>query len=121
MLSAPSYPVACGRGIVNRNAAQSAAWVGISVAQSKLVRLDDEMLAAYGTARPGGTDPESVTAALLETLTELLERCPEDHWLHHGSIRPDSMRGGKRRGNRYQVALFFEPRARPRQREGNEA
>ena len=87
----------------------------------KLARLDDGMLAAYGTARPSGTDLKSVTAALLETLTQLLMCCPEDHWLHHGSIRPDAVRGGKRRGNRYQVALFFEPRARPRPQEGNTA
>ena len=86
---------------------------------NQLRQLDDGMLAAYGTAKPGGTEPEKVTEALLETLTELLERCPEDYWLHHGSIRPDGSRGGKRRGNRYQVALFFEPRARPRPQEGN--
>ncbi len=87
----------------------------------KLARLDDGMLAAYGTARPTATDPQSITQVILETLGDLLERCPEDHWLHHGSIRPDASRGGKRRGNRYQLALFFEPRSRPTPQGGNES
>ncbi len=118
-LSAHAYPVACGRGMVNRDAAQRAAQ-GWTTIDPRLKLIDDgQRLRATSSIRPrepdgGYPSAKTLAGAIAEELGALLALRPPTHFVKYAKVDCDSLRDGAPKGGRYHLTVIFLPFPSPR-------
>ncbi len=56
----------------------------------------------------GRPDTETLATELGATMTELLNLCPEDHFIKYAKIECDGLRDGLPRGGRFHLVVIFQ-------------